>query len=158
MTDVLELDLDGEFSNGRFGAYAMLHNSAIFWDFSYTDGSFPSITVPADQPGSVTLSSNTSKVGVALTATLEDPDGNIANEMWQWESSPNQEPEIWTAISGANTASYIPQLSDSGNLLRAKVTYDDTTGTSRMAASAPYLRLGSAGDCHALLECARSRR
>ncbi len=133
----LELDLDGEFSNGRFGAYAMLHNSAIFWDFSYTDGSFPSITVPADQPGSVTLSSNTSKVGVALTATLEDPDGNIANEMWQWESSPNQEPAIWTAISGANTASYIPQLSDSGNLLRAKVTYDDTTGTSRMAASAP---------------------
>ena len=32
----LELDLDGEFSNGRFGAYAMLHNSAMFWDFSYT--------------------------------------------------------------------------------------------------------------------------
>ena len=133
----LELDLDGEFSNGRFGAYAMLHNSAIFWDFSYTDGSFPSITVPVDQPGSVTLSSNTSEVGVALTATLEDPDGNIANEMWQWESSPNQEPAIWTAISGANTASYIPQLSDAGNLLRAKVTYDDATGTSRMAASAP---------------------
>ena len=133
----LELDLDGEFSDGRFGAYAMLHNSATFWDFSYTDGSFPSITVPVDQPGSVTLSSNTSEVGVALTATLEDPDGNIANEMWQWESSPNQDPPTWTAISGANTSSYIPQLSDAGNLLRAKVTYDDATGTSRMAASPP---------------------
>ena len=81
----------------------MLHNSATFWDFSYSDGSFPSIAVPVDQPGSVTLSSNTSEVGVALTATLEDPDGNIANEMWQWESSPNQDPPTWTAISGANT-------------------------------------------------------
>ena len=134
---ILELDFDGEFSNGRFGAYAMLHNSAIFWDFSYTDGSFPSITVPVDQPGSVNLSSNTSEVGVALTATLEDADGNIANEMWQWESTPNQDPPIWTAISGSNTSSYIPQLSDAGNLLRAKVTYNDATGTSRMAASPP---------------------
>ena len=133
----LELDLDGEFNNGNFGAYAMLHNSATFWDFSYSDGSFPSLTVPLDQPGSVTLSSNTSEVGVALTATLEDPDGNITNEMWQWESSPNQDPLAWTAISGANTSSYIPQLSDAGNLLRAKVTYDDATGTSRMGASPP---------------------
>ena len=104
----LELDLDGEFNNGNFGAYAMLHNSATFWDFSYTDGSFPSVSEPVDQPGEVSLSSTTSEVGVALTAALTDPDGGVLNKAWQWESSPDQAPPTWTAISGATSASYTP--------------------------------------------------
>ena len=28
-------------TTGTSVTYAMLHNSATFWDFSYTDGSFP---------------------------------------------------------------------------------------------------------------------
>ena len=133
----LELDFDGEFSNGRFGAYAMLHNSATFWDFSYTDGSFPSVSEPEDQPGEVSLSSTTSEVGVALTATLTDPDGGVLNKVWQWENSPDQDPPTWTTISGATSASYTPTTTDVGKLLRASVTYDDATGTSRTAVSAP---------------------
>ena len=104
----LELDVDGTFGNGKFGAYAMLHNSATFWDFTYTDGSFPS--EPVDQPGTVTLSSTTPEVGVALTATLTDADGGVANESWQWEISPNQTPASWTAISNATTSSYTPAV------------------------------------------------
>ena len=133
----LELDFDGEFSNGRFGAYAMLHNSATFWDFSYTDGSFPSVSEPVDQPGEVSLSSTTSEVGVALTAALTDPDGGVLNKAWQWESSPDQAPPTWTAISGATSASYTPTTTDVGKLLRASVTYDDATGIGKTAVSAP---------------------
>ena len=133
----LELDLDGEFSDGRFGAYAMLHNSATFWDFSYTDGSFPSVNEPADQPGAVLLSSTTSEVSVALTASLTDPDGGVLNKVWQWESSPDQDPPTWTTISGATSASYTPTTTDVGKLLRASVTYDDATGPGRTAVSAP---------------------
>ena len=132
----LELDLEGEFSDGRFGAYAMLHNSATFWDFSYTDGSFPSVSEPVDQLGEVSLSSTISEVGVALTATLTDPDGGVLNKVWQWESSPDQDPPTWTTISGATSASYIPTTTDVGKLLRASVTYDDATGTGRTAVSA----------------------
>ncbi len=133
----LELDLDGEFNNGSFGAYAMLHNSATFWDFSYTDGSFPSISEPVDQPGEVTLSSTTSEVGVELTATLTDPDGGVLNKVWEWERSAAQDPPSWTPISGATSASYTPTATDAGKLLRTTVTYDDATGTDRTAVSAP---------------------
>ena len=132
----LELDLDGEFSNGNFGAYAMLHDSATFWNFSYTDGSFPSVNEPVDQPGEVSLSSTTSEVGVSLTASLTDPDGGVLNKVWQWGSSPDQDPPTWTTISGATSASYTPTITDVEKLLRASVTYDDATGTGRAAVSA----------------------
>ena len=141
----LELDLEGEFGEGKFGAYAMLHNSALFWDFSYTDGSFPPSSEAVDQPGDVTLSSTQAEVGVALTATLTDLDGGVTNEVWQWESSPNEVPRTWTAISGANASSYSPVSGDAGNLLRATVTYDDAGGTGRMASSAPTAPLDRAG-------------
>ena len=119
------------------GPTPLLHNSATFWDFSYTDGSFPSVNEPADQPGAVLLSSTTSEVSVALTASLTDPDGGVLNKVWQWESSPDQDPPTWTTISGATSASYTPTTTDVGKLLRASVTYDDATGTGRTAVSAP---------------------
>ena len=133
----LELDIDGEFSDGSFGAYAMLHNSATFWDLSYTDGSFPSTSELVDQPGAVTLSSTTSEVDVPLTATLTDPDGGVTNEVWQWQSSPIQDPPTWTAISDTDGTSYTPTSADAGKRLRATVSYDDVTGTGRTAASPP---------------------
>ena len=39
------------------------------------------------KPGEVSLDSTIPVVGVALAATLTDFDGNIADAMWQWESS-----------------------------------------------------------------------
>ena len=141
----LELDLEGEFDEGKFGAYSMLHNSALFWDFSYTDGSFPSSSEAVDKPGEVTLAPTLPEVGVALTATLTDLDGEVTNEVWQWESSPNEVPRTWTAISDANASSYTPVSSDAGKLLRATVMYDDAGGSGRMASSAPTAALDRAG-------------
>ncbi len=142
----LELGLDGEFSDGKFGAYAMLHNSAVFWDFSYTDGSFTSSSEPVDQAGEVVLSSAVSEVGVSITATLTDPDGSVTNQIWQWERSPDQAPPIWSEITDADSSSYTPSDSDAGKLLRVRVTYDDSLGTGKTATSAATLpadRLGT---------------
>ena len=41
-----------------------------------------------DEDGTVTLSSEHPKVGIALTATLEDPDGVVADSVkWTWHLS-----------------------------------------------------------------------
>ena len=40
-----------------------------------------------DEDGTVTLSSEQPKVGIALTATLEDPDGVVADSVkWTWHN------------------------------------------------------------------------
>ena len=40
-----------------------------------------------DEEGTVTLSSEQPKVGIALTATLEDPDGVVADSVkWTWHN------------------------------------------------------------------------
>ena len=92
-------------------------------------------TAPVDQEGAVSLSTYTPEVGTGVVAALTDPDGGVANETWQWESSPDQPEPVWAPIVGAMSHTYIPESSDHGNLLRATVAYDDGTGTDRKAAS-----------------------
>ena len=92
-------------------------------------------TAPVDQEGAVSLSTYTPEVGTEVAAALTDPDGGVANETWQWESSPDQPEPVWAPIVGAMSHTYIPESSDHGNLLRATVAYDDGTGTDRKAAS-----------------------
>ena len=41
----------------------------------------------ADDPGSLTLSSQSPIAGSTLTATLTDEDGGITGETWKWEIS-----------------------------------------------------------------------
>ncbi len=38
-----------------------------------------------EEPGTVTLSSSQPQVGTAVTARLEDPDGSVADTLWQWQ-------------------------------------------------------------------------
>ena len=45
-------------------------------------------TAPLDQRGMISLSSDAPVVGDRIRATLEDLDGGVTNEVWQWESSP----------------------------------------------------------------------
>ena len=92
-------------------------------------------TAPVDREGAVSLSDYTPELGTEVAATLTDPDGNVVNETWQWESSPDQPEPDWSPIVGAMSHTYIPESSNHGNLLRATVTYDDGTGTGRKAAS-----------------------
>ena len=70
----------------------------------------------ADDPGSITLSSQEPTVGSALTATVVDQDGTVSGETWEWESLTDQ--NTWTPISDETTNSYTPVASDEGNHLR----------------------------------------
>ena len=92
-------------------------------------------TAAADQKGTVSLSTNQPVVGEALTATLTDADGGITNQVWVWESSPDEDPLDWSVISGVDSATYTPAASDARRLLRVDVTYDDAVGAGRSAIS-----------------------
>ena len=92
-------------------------------------------TLAVDRLGVITLTTSMPVVGEALTATLTDGDGEVLNAVWKWESSPDEDPPEWVAISGAESATYTPSASLAGELLRAVVTYDDVTGRGRTASS-----------------------
>ena len=78
----------------------------------------------ADDPGVVTLSTQTPTAGSTLTATLTDEDGvkSTPVETWKWETSTDQ--NTWTVITGETTNSYTPDADDENKYLRATVTYD----------------------------------
>jgi hypothetical protein len=80
-----------------------------------------------DPPGEVTLSSGQPQVGTELAATLTDADEGIADVIWLWERSTDQ--DSWSAISGAESASYTPVDADGGKYLRATASYTDGYGT-----------------------------
>ena len=104
------------------------------------------VTKAVDQRGGVTLSPQTPVVDEAVTATLTDADGDVTNEAWQWERSPETGTPEWSVISGAQTASYTPTtLEDAGKVLRVVVTYTDGTGTGRGATSAATNRVDQRG-------------
>ena len=86
----------------------------------------------ADDPGSLTLSSQNPTVGSTLTATLDDQDGGVTGETWKWETSPNGT-DTWTVIDGETTSSYTPVADDDGDFLRVTVTYTDDDGGGKSA-------------------------
>ncbi len=78
-----------------------------------------------DEPGTVNLSSpgNEVKVGVQLTAELDEGDEEVVNG-WQWSSGPSNTGP-WTSISGETNNTYTPVDGDVGNFLRVTVNYTD---------------------------------
>ena len=98
------------------------------------------IVTNVDETGAVTLSSIQPQAGVALTATLRDPDGGEASMGWQW-SSAETSGGTFANIEGATSASYTPVatvpdnpatedvnegvVGDEGKFLQVKVTYND---------------------------------
>ena len=83
--------------------------------------------VDVEEDGVVTLSAVEPETGTPLTATLEDGDGGVTGEMWQWARSENGRTG-WTNISGAASSSYTPTVADEDFYLRATVTYTDRRG------------------------------
>ena len=78
-----------------------------------------------EEPGTVTLSTLQPQVGVAITATLSDPDIATATTVsWQWYRGNS---EIVGATDGAGMieSSYTPTTGDVGSVLRATAMYDD---------------------------------
>ncbi len=94
---------------------------------------------PADQPGSVSLTTTAPAVGSAVTATLTDPDGGIYGASWQWVTSSSSGLVPVDGVfdpAAPELSSYTPTRQDIGHRLRATVTYSDQHRTGRAAESA----------------------
>ena len=82
-----------------------------------------------EEAGTVTLSpSGTPEVNTAITASLDDPDGSVTGETWQWQSG-DSNTGPWTDIADANGTSYAPTGDDIDQFLRTTVSYADGHGT-----------------------------
>ena len=87
-----------------------------------------------EEPGVVTLPGGEPEIGVRLQATLEDGDGSVSGETWQWARSADGETG-WTNISGATSSGYTPGNADASAYLRATVTYEDRRGPGKEASA-----------------------
>ena len=101
------------------------------------DSTQVSITVEnAEEPGVVVLrAGGQPQVGTEIAASLQDPDGGVNSENWQWQSS-DSENGPWNDIEGSGSAGYTPQAGDIDRYLRAAVTYRDGHGTGQDTANA----------------------
>ena len=81
-----------------------------------------------DEPGIVTLAPPVPLVGHPVTATINDPDGGIKNERWQWHLS--EDGVDWVVIPGVRSNRYTPRMEDFKLKLRARATYSDVHGSS----------------------------
>ena len=77
-----------------------------------------------DEPGMVTLSRTTPRVGFPVTATLTDPDGSISKLTWQWSEGGGN-------IDDATSDTYRPVGGDVGQTLTVTAMYfDGATATA----------------------------
>ena len=86
-----------------------------------------SITVSVnnlDEAGTLTLSHGNLRASSHLTASLEDADGSISGETWQWQRS-NED------IQGSNSSSYTAVPGDVGHVLSVSVSYTDGHGPGK---------------------------
>ena len=77
--------------------------------------------------GSVTFTVGTPRVGVPLTAMLEDPDGDETGHEWQWMVADEADGPV-TDIDGATAATFTPRDSDLDKFLSVEVKYTDGKG------------------------------
>ena len=87
-----------------------------------------------EEAGVVTLSKTQPRVGIAVTASLTDPDGSISSLTWQWSNSGG-------VIEDANSDTYTPvgqregdANGDVGDTLTATASYTDGHDATKMAA------------------------
>ena len=88
--------------------------------------------VDVEEEGVVTLSAEEPETGTLLEATLEDGDGNVSGEQWQWARSENGRTN-WINIAGETFSSYTPTEDDEDFYLRARVEYTDNRGRGKSA-------------------------
>ena len=81
----------------------------------------------ADENGVVALSKTQPRVGIAVTASLTDPDGSVSGRTWQWSitGTSGQDATPIGDIVDANLATYTPKAGDVGGTLQAKASYTD---------------------------------
>ena len=105
-----------------------------------------------DETGTVMMSARQAQVGKSVTASVEDPDGDVSGLTWAWAresenaaqtagcsdaddpATPNND---WDAITDAKSASYTVGDDDVGKCLQATAIYTDPVkaeGEARLAA------------------------
>lgn len=72
--------------------------------------------------------------GTLIAPDLYDPDGEVANITYQWESQSSG--EAWQGILFAETREYTPTIDDLNKFLRVIVRYDDGEGDDKSVISA----------------------
>ena len=85
-----------------------------------------------EEEGTVTLSAEEPETGVELTATLEDGDGSVSGESWQWARSADGRTN-WVNIAAETANTYTPTENDEDLYLRAQVEYADNRGPGKGA-------------------------
>ncbi len=91
-----------------------------------------------DDAGTLTLSSTRPRLGEALTAKLDDPDGVVdGTPVYTWERS--LRPNAWAGIAGATSSAYTPVAADADTFLRAAVSYEDGHGAGKTAGTVAYV-------------------
>ena len=88
--------------------------------------------VAPDDDGRVTLSETMPTAGDTVTARIDDPDGGVTGETWQWAISPNGTSN-WVIILGATSSSYTATTANVGSYLRATASYTDSVGPGKSA-------------------------
>ena len=82
--------------------------------------------INVDEGGTVTLSKTRPRVGIAVTASVTDPDGSISGLTWEWSISGGADKAHTTGeIAGATSDTYTPKAGDVGGTLTATASYFD---------------------------------
>ena len=97
--------------------------------------------INVDEHGEIELTSEQPQVDSRLTATLEDPDGDLSDIAWTWESY-SATTSTWTTVSITTAGSpasnsYTPNVDDEGNTLRITATYTDGHGSGKSVVEQP---------------------
>ena len=71
-----------------------------------------------------------------VTASVNDPDGDVSAVTWQWSKS-DMAAGTFSDITGAATSSYTPVSGDLNKYLKASASYTDRRGPGKSAESTP---------------------
>ena len=137
---VKAVDFETQPSRGFYLAAVTIHDgkgvdadNLVITDTTVDDTATVSVTIiDVEEVGVVTLSAEEPESGTALDATLEDGDGNVSGETWQWARSANGRTN-WFNIAGETSSTYTPNEDDEDFYLRARVEYTDNRGSGKSA-------------------------
>ena len=99
----------------------------------------------AEEEGVVTIEPRRGWDGTTFAAVLDDGDGGITGETWQWERSSNGR-SSWTDIAGETLSNYTAGADDVDQYLRATVTYTDGRSSGKEASATVTGRIEDSTD------------
>ena len=98
----------------------------------------------AEEEGMVTIEPPRGWDGTIFEAVLDDDDGVVSGETWQWARSSNR--SRWADILGATSSSYTATSADENQYLQLTVSYTDRRHINKTASAALTGRIGDSTD------------